>query len=127
MVGVSPGTSCSFGKRLLQYQIGFSAVVLMKCIFSTVRISSGGTTCFVFLLLLFSHLNVLFEVELPYKRCFIRQEGYFGDCPKYKSFFRLGESKWEERNGRSCVMYVYMDLEMCLLKKCLRRLNRLSS
>lgn len=44
-----------------------------------------------------------------------------------RAFSRLGESKWEERNGRSCVMYVYMALEMYLLKKYLKKLNRLSS
>lgn len=44
-----------------------------------------------------------------------------------RAFSRLGERKWEERNGRSCVMYVYMDLEMCLLKKYLKKLNRMSS
>lgn len=44
-----------------------------------------------------------------------------------RAFSRLGERKWKERNGRSYVMYVYMDLEMCLLNKCLKKLNRLNS
>lgn len=44
-----------------------------------------------------------------------------------KAFSRLEKRKWEEGNGRSCVMYVYMDLEMCLLKKYLKKLNSLGS
>lgn len=44
-----------------------------------------------------------------------------------RAFSRLGERKWGERNGRSCVMYVYVDLEMYLLKKYVKKLNRLSS
>lgn len=69
---------------------------------------------------------MLFEVEVSYK-CLLDNKVILVTVQNARAFSRLGERKWEERNGRSCVMYVYMDLEMCLLKKSLMKLNRPSS
>ena len=71
----------------------------------------------VFLFLLLSHLMSMCYVKWNFHMNNVSLDGNevnLVTVQNARAFSGFGGRKWEERNGRSCVMYVYMDLEMYL-------------